>query len=407
METDDSGISTDTGNPSLSEVTVTPDPEPADVSNIGAPDGNAGQGFTLGNLNFNGLGLQGSMFNSSFAPALNFNGFSMPSSGNSSFIDTLIQKGGNAALAALMESIVPGGSIAGPAALGMINGNPGTGASAIGSGLQGAAISGALGPAGFIAGLGLSAMGVPSISQDIQNSIAFQAANGLTATPQDTMNTQNANNAGGQEVDLYGLGSGLAGLYAANRQSNAYGASSDGLGSYIQSLQNMFSQDSPYAQQLRQQLERRDAAAGRRSQYGPREVELQAQLAKMNASLAPAMVSAYNQSANQSLMQQQLQNQKLNVLLGMGKSLGLDKYLQNGLSSLFGNGGSSATSPYSINYTGGSPVTSMNSDGTGLSYNGTSGLGLQMPTSGNSGLGLNYDANSFYPSSNLSSLFNW
>lgn len=37
----------------------------------------------------------------------------------------------------------------------------------------------------------------------------------------------------------------------------------------------------PYEQALRKQLERRDAAAGRRSQYGPREVELQAKLAEL------------------------------------------------------------------------------------------------------------------------------
>lgn len=37
----------------------------------------------------------------------------------------------------------------------------------------------------------------------------------------------------------------------------------------------------PYEQMLRKQLERRDAAAGRRSQYGPREVELQAKLAEL------------------------------------------------------------------------------------------------------------------------------
>jgi hypothetical protein len=70
-----------------------------------------------------------------------------------------------------------------------------------------------------------------------------------------------------------GLLTDLAGLYSATKQQ-----------SDIKDLESMFTgmygQDSPYAQALRQQLDRRDAAAGRRSQYGPREVELQAKLAE-------------------------------------------------------------------------------------------------------------------------------
>lgn len=52
-------------------------------------------------------------------------------------------------------------------------------------------------------------------------------------------------------------------------------------------LNSLFGQNSAYSKQLRQELSRKDAAAGRRSQYGPREVELQAKLAQMNGQLAP------------------------------------------------------------------------------------------------------------------------
>jgi hypothetical protein len=55
------------------------------------------------------------------------------------------------------------------------------------------------------------------------------------------------------------------------------------------SLEGLYGQDSSYAQAMRQQLERRDAAAGRRSQYGPREVELQAALAGNASKLAPTL----------------------------------------------------------------------------------------------------------------------
>jgi hypothetical protein len=55
------------------------------------------------------------------------------------------------------------------------------------------------------------------------------------------------------------------------------------------SLEGLYGQNSPYAQSMRQQLERRDAASGRRSQYGPREVELQAALAGNASKLAPTL----------------------------------------------------------------------------------------------------------------------
>lgn len=54
-------------------------------------------------------------------------------------------------------------------------------------------------------------------------------------------------------------------------------------------LQSLFSGDSPYAQQMRQRLERKDAAAGRRSQAGTREVELAARLAELNSRNAPML----------------------------------------------------------------------------------------------------------------------
>ena len=53
----------------------------------------------------------------------------------------------------------------------------------------------------------------------------------------------------------------------------------------MQRLDEMFTPAGEYAQELRKQMERKDAAAGRRSQYGTRETELMANLAKQKSSI--------------------------------------------------------------------------------------------------------------------------
>jgi hypothetical protein len=52
---------------------------------------------------------------------------------------------------------------------------------------------------------------------------------------------------------------------------------------YVNSINQMFSPDSPYAQQMSQTLGRQDAAAGRNSQYGTRAVQLAAALTQARA----------------------------------------------------------------------------------------------------------------------------
>jgi len=106
---------------------------------------------------------------------------------------------------------------------------------------------------------------------------------------------------GGNMFDqAMGLAGGLGGLYSMYSQNQ-------GANKYVNSLQSMYGQQSPYAQQLRQQLARKDAAAGRRSQYGPREVELQARLAQLQSQLAPSIMQGQqNQFGNGMRMFQQL-----------------------------------------------------------------------------------------------------
>jgi hypothetical protein len=123
-----------------------------------------------------------------------------------------------------------------------------------------------------------------------------------------------------------GIGA-LAALFGNHQANKAYG-------DQIKSLQGLYGQDSSYAQAMRQQLDRRDAAAGRRSQYGPREVELQAALAGNASRLAPTIagLSQNRLNSNQLLLASLFRNPSLMKGIGSGVSNGI-----NGLSGLFDN----------------------------------------------------------------------
>lgn len=85
------------------------------------------------------------------------------------------------------------------------------------------------------------------------------------------------------------------------------------------SLQNLYGPNSPYAQQMRQKLERQDAAAGRRSQIGSREVELAARLADSQARMAPQLQQLYGE-----------ENAARNRMLSNGLRLGTGLYKMYG-----------------------------------------------------------------------------
>jgi hypothetical protein len=135
----------------------------------------------------------------------------------------------------------------------------------------------------------------------------------------------------GSGLDVGQLLAGLGSLYMNNQ------AAKDA-GSNVQSLESMFGQNSAYSQQLRQQLERRDAAAGRRSQYGPREVELQAKLAEMAANYGPRISQANMQAQ---AVKNQRRQQNLSALYAMGRDSGLFGAAQRGLGNLFSSAPSS------------------------------------------------------------------
>jgi hypothetical protein len=133
----------------------------------------------------------------------------------------------------------------------------------------------------------------------------------------------------GDSGGLGGLLGGLAGAYGGYQASRAAGNNADAVNGQISNLSSMYSANSPYAAQLRQELARKDAASGRNSQYGPREAQLQALLAEKASSTAGTIGNLSTQAQAANTAKQTAQAQTLAQLLKLGQSSGLGGYLQN------------------------------------------------------------------------------
>lgn len=155
---------------------------------------------------------------------------------------------------------------------------------------------------------------------------------------------------------LSDLANGLGALYFGNQSYNALGDAASSARGYadtvgrnmssMPTLDQMYGPTSAYATQLRQTLARKDAAAGRNSQYGPREAQFQAQLADkgmayeaqraQQAQQYQQAINAANQAAAaNTLNQQKVRAQQLSSLFGLA-----DKYgYTDKLAGLFGMGG--------------------------------------------------------------------
>jgi hypothetical protein len=114
---------------------------------------------------------------------------------------------------------------------------------------------------------------------------------GATGSLKDVINKVPTPGGGGQQGQPGGFNLGnLLGALGQMYQANQYQNSLD-------KLYGTLSDTGPYEAALRQELERRDAASGRRSQYGPREVELQAKMydaRSKNATTLAALTSNQN-----------------------------------------------------------------------------------------------------------------
>lgn len=120
------------------------------------------------------------------------------------------------------------------------------------------------------------------------------------------------------------------------------GLRQDQLNNQIKDLEGIFGQNSAYAQNMRKELDWKDAIGGRNSQYGARAVDLQAKLAQNAATLAPTIASLNTQrGGNQAAIGNNLQSlisnpqvisQLEKLIPGIGKTL-----IGSGGSSIPGN----------------------------------------------------------------------
>ena len=137
-------------------------------------------------------------------------------------------------------------------------------------GTFGSALGGAINPA--LAGVG------GMIGGEIAGNAAASAERqyGVSAGP--TTGTTGASS----NPDFGAVGAGLGQIW------NRYGAAKE-YKNQGQQLQDLYGQNSAYSQQLQQSLLRQDAQRGRRSQFGTRNVELQARLADLASRNAPQL----------------------------------------------------------------------------------------------------------------------
>ena len=152
------------------------------------------------------------------------------------------------------------------------------------------------------------------------------------------------------------LATGLYGIYNNRRQQKAlsgqmnqmqdwYNKNNETNQTAMKTLQDLYSNNSPYAAQLRNKLTAQAAATGRRSNISGRETQLQAALADKYASVLPQITSMQNEQnrmgsalaqANIQAQQQKalLQNRMMGNILNMGNQTGAFKSLGNMFSNL-------------------------------------------------------------------------
>jgi hypothetical protein len=111
--------------------------------------------------------------------------------------------------------------------------------------------------------------------------------NGLLTRPTTGSNTgpvtiNNNNSTGAGINDLMGI---IAGLYGSNAQNNAAGEQRAWLDKQMSDIDKLYAPGSPEYNLLMQEMERKDAAAGRNSQYGTRSTDLAAKIAETKAKL--------------------------------------------------------------------------------------------------------------------------
>jgi len=138
---------------------------------------------------------------------------------------------------------------------------------------------------------------------------------------------------GTTDTNWAGLAAGLYDMYAKNKMADAWQAQLDKVNKGIEGL---YAPGSPEYQALWQDMSRKDAAAGRNSQYGVRAVDLAGKIAPIKTN---AMVQSLGPTTT--MMQNQLSNQYggLNSLFyGAGSNNALNTAINSGVNSLVNTG---------------------------------------------------------------------
>lgn len=133
------------------------------------------------------------------------------------------------------------------------------------------------------------------------------------------------------------LASMLYGFYNNRKQQKALQGQMNQVNQATTQLQNMFGQNSPYAQQLRNKLNAQAAQSGRRSNLAGRETQFQAMLADKAAGTLPQIANMQNSMLGAQQAKGRLMSSNMNDILNFAKSSGLIGMAGQGLKGLFNN----------------------------------------------------------------------
>jgi hypothetical protein len=162
------------------------------------------------------------------------------------------------------------------------------------------------------------------------------------------------------DMDLGSIIQAGMGLYGASQAGKGLSQAS-GMNSAVQAeiakLSDMFSPTGAYANHMREVLARKDAAAGRNSQYGPREAQLMALLADKQAQASQTIGSLANTGQSNALSLQKQKDQLLGQRLGLLTNLGRSSGLFNMFSRTPGINPNAAGPDLAMQYSFGGPST--------------------------------------------------
>lgn len=179
----------------------------------------------------------------------------------------------------------------------------GTATGGVGYGLGGSTYGGSAIGSGTTFGLGAGGGTLESITQALQNPMVRQA---VTTGAKGLMGGGGGSSNGGN-MDMgsifNALGPLVGGATSAARQGQASEKMINWLGNQQERIDKLYAPGSPEYNYMFDEMSRKDAAAGRNSQYGPRSVDMAARIAQIkaenNARLSASFARPYSEALNQ------------------------------------------------------------------------------------------------------------